>query len=169
MNDEVIGKLAKLVEPQVCAALIAKGFASLEEIDDKLIFDNLIIDKSVASKLNINASSFYDDPEFLSDLLNIFPSGEYRCSKNVLKSRLRSFMKKTSFPDITSDEILTAARTWITRKQTPYHGHIINFIFKYDNKVYMSRLETIIEELRDDKFNTPNIISTSVTNNLDDL
>lgn len=169
MNDEVIGRLAKLVEPQVCAALIAKGFASLEEVDDKLIFENLIIDKSVASKLNINVNSFYEDPEFLNDLLNIFPSGEFRCSKNVLKSRLRSFMKKTSFPDITSDEILTAARTWITRKQTPYHGHIINFIFKYDNKVYTSRLEGIVEELRDDKLNTPNIVETSTSTNLDDL
>jgi hypothetical protein len=169
MNSEIISKLAKLVEPQVCASLIAKGYATLEESDDKLIFENLVIEKSIIKKLGITESSFYEDSEFLNELLNTFPSGEYRCSKNVLKSRIRNFMKKTSFPDITPDEILTAARTWITRKETPYHGHIINFIFKYDNKVYTSRLETIVEELRHDKLNTPNIVNISSTSNLDDL
>lgn len=169
MNDEVIVKLSKLVESRVCAALIASGYATLDDADDKLLFDNLIISKDVVKQLGINSTSFYDNTEFLKELINTFPAGEYRCSVNVMRSRLRSFMKKTSIPDITEDEILTAARTWITRRETPYHGHIINFIFKYDNKVFTSRLETIVNELRDDKLNTPNIVQSISQTSLDDL
>lgn len=170
MNDEVIGKLAKLVEQQVCAALIANNYARLEETDDNLLFDNLIISDAVAKKLNINVNNFYDDQEFLKELLSIFPSGKFSCSPAVLKARIRGFMRKTSITDITPDEMLTAARTWITRHETPYHGNIVNFIFKYEDKVYTSRLETVVEELRHDKLNTPNLtIAPTEKSSLDDL
>lgn len=169
MNDEVIGKLSKLVESRVCAALIASGYATLEDNDNELLFDNLIINKDIVKRIGINSTNFYDNTEFLKEMINTFPSGEYRCSVNVLRSRIRSFMKKTSITDITEDEMLTAARTWITRRETPYHGHIINFIFKYDNKVFTSRLETIVNELRDDKLNTPNIVQIVSQTSLDDL
>jgi len=161
MNDEVIAKLAKLVEERVCAALVASNYATVESFDDKLLFDNLIINKDVAKRLNINANQFYENSDFLKEMLNTFPAGEFRCSPNVLKSRIRSFMKKTSIPDITEDEMITAARTWVSRKNTPYHGHIVNFIFKYDNKAFTSRLETVVQELRHDKLNTPDIVQTS--------
>lgn len=169
MNNEVLGKLAKLVEKQVCAALIANGYCKLIENSDNLLFENLIVNDQISKKLGLNINSFYEDPEFLKELLNIFPSGKYSCSQNILKSRIKTFMRKTTITDITSDEILTAARTWIDRNVTPYHGHIINFIFKYDNKVYTSRLETIVEELRHDKLNVPELVNKYTEVSSDDL
>lgn len=169
MNDDVIAKLAKLVEEKVCVSLIAHGYATIDT-DDKYTFDNLHINKDIAKKLNINVNHFYEDPEFLKEMIQIFPAGEYRCSANVLKTRIRSFMKKTSIPDITGDEMLTAARTWVSRKDTPFHGHMINFIFKYDNKVFTSRLESVVLELRHDELNTPDIAQNSTFDtSIDDL
>jgi len=150
MNDytnDQIASLARMVEPSVIASLVAHGFAEID-FDNELSFDNLILTDETASKLGItNKQKFYEDKQFLKNLLETFPEGN-RCSSNALQSRLKVAYKKF-LHNYTAEDVIEAAIYWCRSKQYPYQGDLINFIYKYDrSRVFDSRLHNTIIELK---------------------
>lgn len=136
MSDREIVELAKLVEKQVVAALIAQGH--VEHEGTELTFTSI----TPKTKLNLKEDE-NKDQEFLDDLRKIFPRN-YTCSTDVLSDRLRKFYGKTKYKDITKDEILEAAEMHVSNNVAPYFGKLYNFIYKIEGGTYTSRLEDLV-------------------------
>lgn len=141
MSDREIVELAKLVEKQVVAALIAQGH--VEHEGTELTFNSI----TSKTKLNIKEDE-NKDQEFLEELRKIFPRN-YTCSIDVLSDRLRKFHGKTKYKDITKDEILEAAEMHVSNNVAPYFGKLYNFIYKIEGGTYTSRLEDMVLALRE--------------------
>ena len=141
MSDREIVELAKLVEKQVVAALIAQGH--VEHEGTELTFNSI----TPKTKLNLKEDE-NKDQEFLEELRKIFPRN-YTCSTDVLSDRLRKFYGKTKYKDITKDEILEAAEMHVSNNVAPYFGKLYNFIYKIEGGTYTSRLEDMVLALRE--------------------
>ena len=150
IDEKLLLPLCKLVEKQIVSSLIAQGYVAHDNRD--LTFKNITINPETYKLLNLPApEQLYNDEKLLTDLLELFPK-QSRCSKEVLKSRFRTFLEKTSLKNITREEILNAAVEHNKQFDYPYCGLVKYFFYKIDKdtRSYESRLEKLIEDNRND-------------------
>lgn len=139
MKNETKLKLISLIEPQVIASLIARGY--VEQINKDLTWDSIILtDYTEALLLKMEDSS----TEFLKQYRELFPI-QWRDPLPVLEKRYKSWRKKTQY-NISEDEILFLTSDYINNTDSRFIGTSAYFLFKYDKGVYLSRLEKKYEE-----------------------
>lgn len=144
MNKEVKEYLIKHIEPSVIALLILNDLGKLIDPKGGNTFENFEPKEGIVKKIVGNKAQF--SPEFLRELISIFPAGS-GCSEEDLLSRLRSWLNKTSLQNITESHILEAAKFHMNKYDPPYHGQLLYFIYKMDGSIYKSRLDAALGEI----------------------
>jgi hypothetical protein len=147
VNDHLKLKLVDLVEKPVIASLIAYGYVECSP-PNILEWDNIILKDITVELLKHKESKLEKYEELIETLMSIWPPEFYGASKNGLVKRLNQYKNKTPLKNIENDEIIVACEQWINQSEVPYCGQLFYFFFKEDNRIYKSRLDSLIEEQR---------------------
>lgn len=139
-------KLIDLIEKQVVSLLIANGY--VDKAGPDISWESVNMSDKAYELLNILESSNKENEAIIDSLMEIFPKKQLD-SKKALLQRYEKFLQKTELKNITKDEVCEAARHWIKEKGDIYCGNLFYFFYKEDKKIYISRLENLIREIRE--------------------
>ena len=138
--------------------MIANSYVT--HLGGELTWDNIVIRDETTELINIlNTKEEINADKLIDELMEIFPKDQLD-SKKALLQRWSQFLKKTTIPDITYDDVIEAAIKHVDEKGPKYCGNLFYFFFKEDKKIYQSRLEKAVILIRDSDKYTKTIKAT---------
>lgn len=150
-------KLVELIPKQIIGLLIANGYVT--HLGGDISWDTIIVKDDTQELLNILDKKEDNNEKVIENLMQIFPKHQLD-SKKALLIRYTNWLKKTDLKPVTEDEIYDAAQAWVDSKGPTFCGNLFYFFYKEENKVYKSRLDNIISQMRESDNNDIEITST---------